>query len=413
MLTRTLFSQLLLIASALVLVVDSYEITFLAWFIVAALTLRNRYSVRMLTLLSIPILILCVAAFSMLFYDFNPYSALRDVAYLLKPILGLLIGYNLSMSLGPKSLLTLIYAGFCLAVIHLSKLLFYATFFGIADVNNLRGYGGFFDDLEIYALILLLFRVELGIPIKRKMLFAAFAVIGISSFFYLARTNIIQFIILFIAMKGYLRITYKSVKVMSILLIAVLSGYAAIYYSNPRRQGPGIEAFLYKIKIAPIEPFKTRINTENWKDFHDNYRSYENISTLRQVPAEGNFAVFFGKGLGSHIDLKRKVLSNDGEFIRYIPILHNAYMTIFLKSGIVGVVLLLIFIYFLYRHNRTGNRQIDHLNYLLAGSAVYLILSNWVFMGLYLKLDNKSIVLGLLIAYREWLIHRENQLKTQ
>ena len=96
------------------------------------------------------------------------------------------------------------------------------------------------------------------------------------------------------------------------------------------------EQFLYKIKNAPIEPFKTKIDVTNWKDINDNYRSYENILTLRQVTENGPRAIILGEGIGSTVDLKQKMWLQSS-FMRYIPFLHNSYMTVFLKSGIVGV----------------------------------------------------------------------------
>ena len=46
----------------------------------------------------------------------------------------------------------------------------------------------------------------------------------------------------------------------------------------------------------------------------------------------------------------------------------------------------------------------QNINYLLVGTSVFLIVSNWVFLGLYLKLDNKSIIIGALLALREIII---------
>lgn len=406
---KSVLYQALFVGCALVLLVESYELTFSVWFFAALVTTRRSYSVNFVKFLLIPFAILLIAFFSAFYQDPVKYNYFRDIAYLLKPILGLLIGYNFCRILGAKIFKTIIYAGVSLALIHIMTLGISYVFGGIRDVNGLRKVGGYFDDLEVYVLILLIFRKKFNIDISTRNAYMMLAVVGFSSFLYLARTNIIQFFILFFAMKGYLRITKRSITMVFLIIIGVVASYSAIYYSNPRRQGKGIEAFLYKIKIAPIEPFKTKINTNDWKDFNDNYRSFENIITVKQVTSEGSFSTVFGKGLGSTIDLGRMVWSNDDEFIRYIPTLHNAYMTVFLKSGLLGVFFLLLFIYLLFRHGKSYNEDIRNLNYLFVGSAAFLILSNWVFMGLYLKLDNKSLVLGALICYSE-ILRKKHQL---
>lgn len=58
-------------------------------------------------------------------------------------------------------------------------------------------------------------------------------------------------------------------------------------------------------------------------------------------------------------------------------------------------------------HKKTNLISVQNINLLLVGTAVFLIVSNWVFMGLYLKLDNKSILLGFMICYREILMKNE------
>ena len=85
------------------------------------------------------------------------------------------------------------------------------------------------------------------------------------------------------AMKGYLVVTKKSVFYFSTFILLGLISYTAIYYYNPKRIGNTFDEFLYKVKNAPIEAFSTKINRSDWKDFHDNYRSYENVRTIEQL----------------------------------------------------------------------------------------------------------------------------------
>jgi len=404
-----IINRYLLVLSVLVLLINSYEITFLVWSITAFISFRSKYSVQISKLIFVFSVIMVVALFSSFFSNFKNYNFIRDVAYLLKPILGLLIGYNFCKSAGQNAIKTIIYVGVALAVAHILTIMIYYVFFGIKSFNALRHHGGYFDDYEVYILILLLFHKKFEINIDKKILYLCTLVLSISTILYFARTNILQFIILFLALKGYFKITTRGIKnLLFILLIGGLS-YAAIYYSNPRRNSKGIESFFYKIKIAPIEAFKTKINQEDWKEFNDNYRSFENIITVRQVTHDGWFKIIFGKGLGSTVDIGREMWTNDGEFIRYVPALHNAYMTLFLKSGLIGVFLLIYSMFIIGRRSKAETELVQTINNLLVGSAIFLILSNWVFMGLYLKLDNKSIFIGFLICYKELILKRSQK----
>ena len=406
------FYKLLYVACVTVIFLNIYELTFLVWSFTAIVTLSNKYSFTILKYIFCFGAIFMIAFIVSFFNDESIYNFFRDIAYLLKPILGLLVGYQIAKKINIGHLSIIIYTGVIIAASHLLIVFFTFLKFHTITVNILREYCGYFSDYEIYVLLILLFYKKFNVNYSKKTLYIFIAILSFSSFLYLSRTNFIQFIILFIAIKGYFVLNKKSMAIIFSFLIVVFSGYAAIYYSKPQRTGKGIEAFLYKIKIAPLEPFKTKINKDDWKDFNDNYRSYENILTFKQVTYEGDSTILFGKGLGSTINLGREVWSNDGAYIQYIPILHNGFATIFLKSGLIGVLLLLLFIYLLLKQKKSENQLIQSINFLLIGSAIFLIVSNWVFMGLYLKLDNKSILIGFLLCYREILIKRENELST-
>ncbi|MBC7640947.1 MAG: hypothetical protein H7174_01200, partial [Flavobacterium sp.] len=286
-----------------------------------------------------------------------------------------------------------------IAVIHIYIVFYCFLILGIRDINDLRFYAGFFSDFEVYALILIIFNHKLQIQISKKQKIIFIVLIAISSLFYLSRTNFIQFVILVIALKGYFVLNKRTVIILSSLVLTSVLFYSAILYINPKRNGAGIESFLYKIKIAPTEPFKTKINKDDYKDYNDNYRSVENILTVKESLNLSYFQIFFGQGLGSTIDLHRDVLLDNVE-LRHISVLHNGFMTIYLKSGILGVLILIMSIFILSK-NTTKIKELQYLNYLIIGTIIFLIISYWVFMGLYFKADTKSILIGLIIAFIE------------
>lgn len=400
--------QLLFAICILVPFLNVYELTFFVWFSTAAITISDKYSVGMVKYIACFSIILVIAFVVSFFKNENAYNFFRDIAYLLKPIIGLLVGYQLYKKCQNKFFSTVIYTGVFLSIIHLVVVLITFVRFHAISVNLLREYCGYHSDYEVYVLIILLFHKKFRINWSYKNIYTFIFLVSLSSLLYLSRTNFIQLIVLYIAMKGYFVINKRSITVMTSLILFVVIGYTAVYQSNPQRSGKGIEAFLYKIKNAPIEPFKTKINKDDWKDFNDNYRSYENILTVKQVTSEGASGVLFGKGLGATINLGREVWTNDGEYIQYIPILHNGFATVFLKSGIFGLIFLLLFMYLLGKPKKSDLYSVQNLNLLLIGSAIFLIVSNWVFMGVYLKLDNKSILLGFVICYREMLLKANN-----
>lgn len=396
-----------------VLYIEIYELTFVVWSVTAILTLRNTYSKEILRYLFCFVAIMAIAFVVRFFHsEYKSYFIIRDVTYLIKPILGLLIGYQLCKFNYKKAFQTIVYTALLIAIYHLGTLFVAAAFFHALTVVDLRFWGGYFSDYEVYAVIILIFHDKFELGFTKKQVFFFTLIIGFSAFMYLARTNFIQFLILFVAMKGYLQINKTSVAVASFLIVFTIIGYSAILSVNPKRNGPGLEAFLYKIKNAPIEPFKTKIDVDDWKDFNDNYRSYENIHTVKQLTRKGTPTMVFGEGLGSRIDLKREVMLGD-MLLRYISILHNGFMTVFLKSGLIGVAIYLYTIFLLFKQKKSTIPILKSINLLLLGTGIFMIFSNWVFLGLYNLLDNKSILIGFFICYKEMTLKnhaRENQL---
>lgn len=399
--------QLLFCICIAVPYLNIYELTFAVWALTIMVTIRKTYSTTIFYYCSIFFFIFLIALISSFFWEHKNYNFFRDITYLVKPIMGLLVGYQLFKMDKNKAFKTIIYSGVIISVIHL--IIVFITFlrFRSISVNLLREFCGYFSDYEIYVLIILLFHKQFELNLSNQKIKTLIIIVGLSSFLYLARTNIIQFVILFIAMKGYFTITKKSLRIIGIVLLTTVTAYSAIYISNPKRNGKGIEAFLYKIKIAPIEPFKTKINADDWKDFNDNYRSFENITTVNTMKNAGVSAVFFGKGLGATIDLGQDVMSNDGEFVRYIAVVHNGFMTVFLKSGILGILLCLLSIIYLLRQNKSDIYLVKNLNYLLVGTGVFLFISYWVFLGFYFKYDDKSVLIGFIIAFKEFLLSQD------
>src|SRR5690606_31789563 len=377
---KTYLYNLLLAICIAIPYLGNYELTFAIWCSVILLTLQSRFSYAFLRYTLCFAAIVLIAFLSSDFSNLNPFLYIRDITYMIKPVLGLILGYQLCKYVHKDVFKTLVVIGFLISVVHLLVMLDALIIKGVRNVHDLRFYGGYFSDFEVYALIILMFYKSFGIDISRRQFYIGMAVIGLSSFLYLARSNFIQFFILLMAMKGYFVWNRRSIIALASAAIAVLIAYSAVLYINPKRNGKGFEAFLYKVKVAPIEPFKKRVNTRDYIDFNDNYRSVELNLTLQEVGSDGPMSVLFGKGLGSQVDLKQEVYLGD-MLQRYISVLHNSFMTVYLKSGLVGAAILCYSILMLYRQARSNIPIIKQVNYLIVGTAIFLLVSNWVLMG--------------------------------
>ncbi|MFN3640250.1 MAG: hypothetical protein ACK4UK_04965 [Flavobacterium sp.] len=404
---KPFFYDFLLALCIIVPYVNVFELTMMVWGLTMLLTLKKKYSFSVIQFIIPLVLVFLISFFSGIFEDYILYNKIRDIAYLLKPIIGILLGYQLCRAHQINPMKTLINIGLIIAVYHLIQVVYGITFFRIRHIHDLRYFAGYFSDYEAYALVILMFHKRFGITYTQKQYLLYLAILGSSVLFYMSRTNFLQVGILAFGILGYYKLSTKSIKIVSIFVLGTILVYSALFQMNLSRNGSGLEALLFKIKNAPIEAFKTKVNKHNWQDFNDNFRSYENIITVRQVEAGGTLNVLFGKGVGSTVDYGLKMLTNDGTYIRHAPILHNAYATIFLKSGLLGLLISFYFLTLFWKKSNHSDEVITSLDKLFVASGVFLILANWVLLGIYLKLDNKAIIFGYLLAYRHYLISNQ------
>lgn len=396
-LNRELYLQVLFMVAVIVPFFNNYELSFITWFLISVITVKTNYDLRFVKYISYFIIIFLLSLFIGFFFKYNLFYTIRDITYLLKPVFGLLLGYQLFSSQIKNPFRFLVYAGITIASYHLFLVIYGFVFEGARSVREIREIAGYFNDFEVYALIILIFHKQFKLEFSKKTTTLFLIILAFSSFFYLARTNFIQFIILYFAMKGWLVLNKKSLAIIFSLISVSILGYIAIYNYNPRRNGDGLDEFLYKLKVLPEEALSTKINRNDWKDFHDHYRSYEIVRTIEQLTH--NETYLFGEGIGSQVDLKQKVYLGDME-LRHISILHNGYMTVFLKSGILGTLFLLISILFFFSKFKKVNELDDKINVLFKGTGYFLIISYWVFLGFYNLIDTKTLLIGFLFAYK-------------
>lgn len=399
-LNKEFYYQLFFTFCVIIPFFNNYELSFISWLLALVLTFKKSYSTSFLRYVSYFIFIFILAFIVGFFYQYRLYFVIRDITYLLKPILGLFIGYQFFNSTIKNPFKFLLYSGLAMAIIHLALVCYGIVFQGAKSVASIREFGGYFNDYEIYTFIILLFHKKFQVDLSTKRFRLFFIIMGLSTFFYLARTNFIQLVILFMAMKGWLILNKKSITIIGTLIIASVLSYTAIYLYNPKRNGDSVNEFLYKIKLIPLEAFATKINRNDWKDFHDHYRSYENVRTIEQLTYNDSYIL--GEGIGSQVDLKQKVRLGDMD-LRHISILHNGYMTVYLKAGIPGLLLLFGSIFYFFRKQSSVNDLDHNINLLFIGTGLFLIISYWVFMGFYNLLDSKTLLIGFLFAYKNHL----------
>jgi len=372
--------------------------------VVVLFNLKYKYSKELIKLIFPLVLILIIAVFSSFFFSSKLFDIIKDFFFLAKPILYILIGYFLVKGISNKKFLfdIIVYSAFIFALIHIYLTIYYLNNYEF-DVNQLRNYAGRSNALEIFALVLLFSKKGKELyqfTGKYKKLFKT--ILAVSFLCYLSRTVTVSVIILILSINGYLAITRKGILYMFGFIISVILFYSYLFSVDLERGAPGIEGFLYKLKIAPAEIFDYEINVEDHSDLWDHWRAYEAKKAIEQLnDTPLLMGLFVGKGVGSLVDLEFvSPLTEEG--IQYITTLHNGYSYISFKSGVIGLLAFLFFLLMLYMQVYTKGKSKNAIiiNNLLSGIAVYYMFTTLIVTGLYNPRDFGGLIVGGLLSLK-------------
>jgi len=350
---------------------------------------------------SLPLVIIFTLGFiGMAFERYHLYNIIKDIFHFIKPVLAICIGYCFYKKINNFKLFvkTIIITGFISAILHYIIIIFFIK--NIETVSNIREHGT--DNfMELIAIFFLAYykKFQNDQLFQSKIIHKTiFGVLLTSSVLYFSRTMIVMAILTLLTIYGYTIINRKGLRIAALLLIFTLGFYAFLFSINIQRNKKGIDSFLYKVKNAPAEVFKTRINRENHADLWDHWRGYEAnraLTLLNDKPIR----YFFGCGYGSLVNLKFYApLSGEPKGMKYICELHNGYVYILYKIGIVGLLLYLLFLFNMYLKIYFNK---DFITIFISAIGLSFIFTTLVTVGINNSNESLMFILGALLFFKE------------
>jgi len=347
-----------------------------------------------------PIFLIFVSGFiGMLIHKYKLFNIIKDIFHFIKPLLGVFIGYLFYRKINDFKLFikTIVWTGILSAIVHFGIII---SISDISNVSDIRQHGT--DNfIELVAFLFLAFYKKFqkeDLFKSKSKYWLLFCTLLISSILYFSRTMIVTGVIVTLTVYGYTEIKPKTIKIAVGLIVGISIFYAILFSSNIQRNKEGVSSFLYKLKNAPAEVFKTHIDRDNHADLWDHWRGYEAkraLLLLRDNPS----GYVFGLGYGSLVNLKFYApLSNDKKGMRYISELHNGYAYMLYKIGLFGVFLYLYFLYKLYvkiYFGKTFNKIF------VSGFALGLFVSTLVTVGINNSNDIIIFIIGALLFFDE------------
>lgn len=271
----------------------------------------------------------------------------RDFVYVLTPISTLLISFwmcnHLSLS---RFVNILIVSGISLSVFHVSKFLHdFSIFSDNASIIRATVGSGYY--LVPIVLNLIFFRNYLGYDVILKNKFArlfSLLICSLALFLFFSRTIYIVTIIIFLV---NLSLFFRVRSRIFIATFYIIFAIAALIIISPN-------VYTYfnqeSVFIKKIERSFSEIKVKDYSsmsDINENWRGYETYRAMVTY-ADGNwFQILIGQGFGALVDLDVSIRlgsrDEEGKYFRFIPVFHNGYVFILLKTGIIGIILYIIF----------------------------------------------------------------------
>jgi len=315
------------------------------------------------------------------------YYVFKDIFYFTKPIIIFITGSIFCSKY--KDILKInknfIYFSLFIVLIAFYRYVFLVgfKFSEIIENKNIKYHGNL---IMVYSLIFILFlNFKFSILTKVFMLFSLL----FFPFISLSRTIVLNLLIFIFLILIIEKISLK--KIVSVLILVFFIFYGLIYLNKYE----GIKYIINEI-IPNQNYYSIASNYTNWRGYetyigYDKYRSYKSLEKY-----------LMGGGLGTIVDVNFIWFEGEGFVLDYIPIFHNGYIYLLLKTGIIGLFCYIaFFIYIAYKGLRILKKEIRFEQQFFLGLIITSIFNTFVISGLYNKTacDGTILLMGLYFRY--------------
>lgn len=271
----------------------------------------------------------------------------KDTWYFIKPIIFLLIGFYLYRTGLPREnfIGLVILVALVTAVYHVARVVIYISFINHNYIlDTLKTHTSFTSVLEAFSLAFILGReryssVRENVYFRRWLIITVFSVSIVLSF---SRTVMVAFIIAMLSMAGLFsyRLNILLKTLFGLILVTILGYLLLIVVHNASRKDSNLDLFTEKFlnSVNEITFNKTEVS---FREINNNWRGIETLlakNSLRQGDVIDK-SIGFGFGKTVFID-HNSILGPENV---NIPIFHNGFIQLRLKSGYAGLLLYMTF----------------------------------------------------------------------
>ena len=403
-----LLHKIFLVSLVLSLSSLSIELSFITSIVVLMFCTTKMINPHVLVFSLLILVVNIIGFFSTNWFEHTSYDLLKDIIYFIRPLIVLLASYFVVKKINTLNYVfnIVVIIGLFFAVKHLLILILNSG--SIITYLDIRRLGGKHNHVELIALIFILFTPFVSVYKKRMRIIKI--VLLVSILLYISRTMFLVFLIFYMAYKGYLILNRRFFKGVLILGLASIIFGLVISNIDTTRDSVGINQFIYKTQNSFSELFAPLDINEVKKDrrlLWEHWRAYEALKAIEQTTESGVLAWLFGNGYGSQVDLGTYVYL-DGNRFTEVPSIHNGYVYILFKTGILGLGFYVLSVLIMFFTHQKSNPRHAVLNNMIIASCLYLIFTSFVVTGFFRVGEFSMFLFGILLATRDKLRYDES-----
>jgi len=393
-----IYKAILMIYFILLLVFDiSPGVKFAIAFSTIACLILNRKKLlffNKFTILLIPIL-------SGFIFGLNAdagFNIIKDIFYLVSPMVFLLMGVALYKKVSLKFIIQIVVIFGVLLTF--KKILVNFQYAGLSGLINpfIARYGSGFrgDPTPAIASGLLLTALSFNIKLYSARITKILLLINLYGFYLMASRVYLVVLICFCLMI----LVHKFRQHLGAIAIMGIVSFTVMFFFLSSMEAGSYESdgFAGKLMNSVNEISASNFRTD--EDINLKYRGYESFMAWKTFLSGSIGEKLFGE-LGKLIDLKVFITSLSEKPLRFIPILHNGYLYLLIKTGVLGICIYIfyfvrLFIYGLKVYLKSNDKLLKFMTGIFLSSIIGLLISNLVISSFFY---GEMILLQLLIGY--------------
>lgn len=277
----------------------------------------------------------------------DPILYVRDLKHLLIPIVGMLFGYSLykrnyTSEQLVKSLIlsSIILSSFYILTIyqHIDQI----SFASFKEWKTMTAKSGMLAPIGLVIMVWCLSNKKIIFRFQKLFFTIGILLCSLTLVITMSRILIITTVIIFVIIMELHKKIPRILQVLPIIFLIILM--TLLLLVNDKIKVPGniiLERYTEKL-INPLAELSTPDNFSK-ENISSNWRGYENFIAIKQFYNYNFFEILIGSGLGTKFDMGFTVIKY-GTIITSKLSLHNGYLYLLVKTGILGLLGYIVFI---------------------------------------------------------------------